>query len=133
MASITLQVPAALVETIRQEFVRYRAVKFDALASRPARDRSAAQRRAASLVWAIDIALYSVPWDDIRPDQGIELTTDNGLLLEVVYGALRGMAEKLAVELQGQSAEDFDPGDMVAKRMIDNLDGLVDLHGQAHR
>ena len=129
MASITLHVPACLVETIRDEFVRYRDVQLDVLGSRPARDRSAAQRKAANLVCATDIVLHSVPWDDIRPDQSVALTADNDLLVEIVHGALLGEVDRFAVECHRAPAAGFDQAEVTER--LRQLDCLVVLHGAA--
>jgi len=130
MASMTLHVPAELVEVIRDEFVRYRDVQLDVLESRPARDRSAAQRRAANLVCATDIVLHSVPWDEIRPDQSVDLTADGGLLLEIAYGAALGMADRLVSDLHGGMAATFDAHDVI-RQTIASLAELMELHARA--
>jgi len=105
MASITLTVPVGLVETIHDEFVRYRDVQFDVLKAPPRRDRVAAQIRAANLICAIDIVLHPVRWDDLRPDQSTALTADHGLWLDIVYGALLGAADRLLAACLRSAAE----------------------------
>jgi hypothetical protein len=130
MASITLHVPAGLVETIHDELERYRDVKFDVLASRPASDDSSEQQDAANLVRAIDRVVAAVPWDDLHPDQPIDLTADNLLLLEIVYGALLGLADRLVAECHRGSAGTFDR-DIVAEQ-LDKLNTLVGFHARTY-
>jgi len=134
MASMTLHVPAELVEAIHDELLRLRDVQYDVLGDLyeddPGRARAEERDAAAHRISVIDTVLQAVSWDDLRPDQPVDLTADNGLLMDIVFGAALVVADRVVTDLHAGEAQTFTAHEAV-RPAIAHLSELLDLHARA--
>ena len=129
MPSITIHVPAPLVEAVHETLLAYRDVKLEFLGSRPVSDRGDGQEQAVQAVGSLDRVIASVDWDDRSPDASIDMVAESDLLAEIVHGVLLAEVDRLAAECQVGSPADFDQAK--ATHRLRQVDYLIILHGVA--
>jgi len=127
MASMTLHVPAELVETIHDELLLYQEVQFDATCAgqRPS-ENGANPRSAAARLRATDAILTAVSWDARRQDQPVDLTGEQEVLAEVVHGAMLGAVDRLGRGCHRTAARTADIGRI--SELLEHLSALVTLN-----
>jgi len=134
MASMTLHVPVELVEVIHDELLSCRDVQYDVLGDLyeddPERARKVERDTAANLISVVDAVLELVRWDDLRPDQPVDLTADDALLRDIVFGAVLVVADQLVTDLHAGGAQTFNAHEVV-RPTVAKLGELLDLHALA--